>query len=757
MAPLRVPTMPAVDGDTASAHAATPVPRPSQLGHWVGWRWRGLVALTLAACLTIFGWMRSLAEAPHLPLQLKTNTAGQLILQAGPVAPLAAHVGQVLRALSAADGQGIELSALALALAPRWTPGDDHRQALLRLHQGLARAATQGALTLTWGDGRVTTVAMAPRGLVGLGGWPWPLAALALLVVLVGGVVALSRPHAGSLLYLLICVCQAASLLFLAGAMAQGLGLPAWMVAADMPTRATLDLISAGAAVHALALYPQRLRQARWLASLAWAAVAVLVTLLISERLVQPWWAVQAALLLAAMAAVGITRVALPNPVLVTVGRLALSAMVAVVVMSVGALAAPGVARLPMPWMGTTASTLVFVGNLWLIALLLAPFLMRSREAMREFVLLASVSTVAASLDVLFINVFSLAPFASLTLVVFIALGLYAAARQWLFDRLLASHALTTERIFEQLYRAAREVQAHPERHAQQLAVLLRELFEPLEVQRHAQPVAHSQVAGGGALLLVPVLAPSGPGLEAAPAQARNALLLRFARRGQRLFTREDARLADRVVEQLRRAVAYDLAVERGRSEERQRIAQDLHDDIGARLLTLMYQAPNPEMEDYVRHTLKDLKTLTRGLAAGEHVLSHAVAEWKTDLAQRVAAAGIDLDWSARFDQDLRLSMVQWSAITRVLRELVSNALHHGHASKVTVRLSLLQQELRLSVADDGVGGDPQAWAHGLGLGGVRKRIKLLGGDVIWRQGEPRGIVCEVRVSGFAIKPAALE
>ena len=70
--------------------------------------------------------------------------------------------------------------------------------------------------------------------------------------------------------------------------------------------------------------------------------------------------------------------------------------------------------------------------------------------------------------------------------------------------------------------------------------------------------------------------------------------------------------------------MAFDQAVEHGRSEERVRIAQDLHDDIGARLLTLMYKAQTPEMEDYVRHTLQDLKTLTRGLAAPNHRLSHA-------------------------------------------------------------------------------------------------------------------------------------
>ncbi len=155
-------------------------------------------------------------------------------------------------------------------------------------------------------------------------------------------------------------------------------------------------------------------------------------------------------------------------------------------------------------------------------------------------------------------------------------------------------------------------------------------------------------------------------------------------------------------------------------------------------------------MEDYIRHTLLDLKTLTRGLAAAEHRLSHAAAEWKADLTHRLTVAQVELGWAFDIDHDRVLSVVQWSALTRVLRELVSNALYHGHASRIEVTLRLQGPLLVLQVADDGQGRAPETWSHGLGLGGVRKRVKLLGGEVAWHENGGRGIACTVRVPDFA-------
>jgi signal transduction histidine kinase len=84
-----------------------------------------------------------------------------------------------------------------------------------------------------------------------------------------------------------------------------------------------------------------------------------------------------------------------------------------------------------------------------------------------------------------------------------------------------------------------------------------------------------------------------------------------------------------------------------------------------------------------------------------------------------------------------------------VLRELVSNALAHAHATRIDVEASIGDGALVLAVIDNGSGRAPQTWSHGLGLGGVRKRVKQLGGEVVWLENGERGIACRVSVPGF--------
>jgi len=724
---------------------------PTGPQRFIGWRRRALVLAALLGCLGVFTLARWIAGTPYLDAEWAAGPRGELVLQSSPQPALAALRGRVLASVAVPGGVALPVDAELLHRSPRWQVDDGARERQVSRHDALARtwAASRGTALLHFADGTEVQAAITARGFAGIGLAFWPLAGVALLLYLLAMVLLLARPQLRSGLFAIMAWAQAGNLLFMALECTRGMGVPAGALAVDMPVRMALDLCTGAAAVHAYALSPRRLHNAGSIAAAAWAGVALWISLA-GAGLIEPlwWWAQGAAALLgaAALAVAGHSHRIEPNPYALVMRRLAFAAlaglMLATLTVAVAAARSPESNAVVS---GVTSVVWVlFFGAL----LVLTPFLARSRQMLREFALLAGVSAVATSLDLLFVAVFSFGAFTSLAVAVFAGMGLYAGARQWALSHFIRSTPLTTERTFEQLYRAAREVQAHPARYAHLLTQLLRDLFEPLEVLRVDRVPVRARLAGGGAALVVPMRGTDdGSTPLAAPAVA---LVLRFAQRGQRLFTLDDARLADRVVEQLRRAVAYDMAVERGRTEERQRIAQDLHDDIGARLLTLMYQAQTREMEDYIRHTLLDLKTLTRGLAASEHRLSHAAAEWKADLTQRLTAARVTLNWQFNCDRDLRLSVVQWSALTRVLRELVTNALYHGHATQVDVNFTLEGPRLTLLVADDGEGRNPQAWAHGLGLGGVRKRVKLLGGEVGWQENGAQGIVCLVRVPRFA-------
>jgi len=753
-----IPPHPAAAADAAggdSTFEASTFERSIAAGtprRWMRWHLRGLALTALLGCLSVFTLAGWLAAAPAIDAQWVAGTDGTLVLQSSKQPALDALRGQVLTQVLAPGLPPLDVDAGLLHRWPRWQVDDARRAHEVAQHEGLAQrlAAAPGAVQLRFADGRVVDAPVAPRGYRGLGLPFWPLTGVALLLYLLAVVLVLARPQPHNLLFVTMALCQVGNLLFTALASGTALGLPAGASSSDLPLRVAFDLCTGAAALHLFALHPRRLPHVRALATAGWTVPLLWVALILARpdgAGLPLWWLAQGAGLLlggAALAVAGQSHRLEPNPYALAMRRLTAAALLGSITVTalVGAAShAPALAHgVPA---GVSLAWAVFLAGL----LLLTPLLARSRQLLREFALLAGVSTVATLLDLLFVAVFSLGTFTSLAIAMFIALGLYAGARQWLLNHLIGSRVLTTERIFDQLYRAAREVQARPARYPQLLTQLLRDLFDPLEVLRVDRVPVRSRVVSGGAALVVPMRTAGDETASTGPSAV--GLVLRFAQRGQRLFTVDDARLADRVVDQLRRAVAYDRAVERGRFEERQRIAQDLHDDIGARLLTLMYQAQNREMEDYIRHTLQDLKTLTRGLAASEHRLSHAAAEWKSDLTQRLTAAHVALGWSFSTDRDLRLSVVQWSALTRVLRELVSNALYHGHASRIDVAFSLEGPLLTLQVADDGNGRNPQAWAHGLGLGGVRKRVKVLGGEVAWSENGELGIVCAVRVPDF--------
>jgi signal transduction histidine kinase len=742
---------PFVDTDATAAELEAILSSRPSLPRWIGWRLRLLLLSVLAGCAGVFLLAYLLAEQPRIDATWKASPDGEIRLSASNDPLLREHIGQALDSVTLPQGRTLMADPVMLQRSPRWISDDGQRRLQRELRGEIAHSltghpASDARVTLHFATGKPVAVAVQPHGYGSLPPQFWILAGLALVLFLVGMVVLLAAPGWRNALYALMSMCQSGNLIFIALESAMGVGAPVGFPLWDWNLRTVFDLITAAAMAHLALTHPRKLPADLLWKLLIWGSALLICGIATRTDTPYAWWIVQAGCAALGLVAVGLMTWSsrrIPHPftlvlrrfTVVTVGTWAL----------LTASVAASASRPELQHGITTVGSMiwyVFLASL----LLLVPYLSRSQQVLREFSLLAATSTVATSLDLLFVAAFSLGQFASITLALTLSLGAYLAARQWIMSHLLGSSRLTMERLFERLYRMARELQSEPQRTTAALTRLLRELFEPLEVAQLNHPVNHSVILGNGSALLVPL----GRLRDLQEGAASSSLLVRYAHRGQRLFTSEDARLTDRIVEQLHRAVSFDQAVEQGRCEERMRIAQDLHDDIGARLLTLMYQAPTPELEDYIRHTLQDLKTLTRGLATQNHSLSDAAAEWKADLGHRLALAHVHLRWDLDFDQDIELTMVQWSALTRVLRELVSNVIAHAQATEARVGIRLHEDRLELTIADNGRGGDPQAWNHGLGLGGVRKRVKQMGGTVRWEANEPRGIACRVVVEQWS-------
>ncbi len=749
---------PPLGDNSATATLEEALRGADRLPQWIGWRLRllvGIVMLGLVGLLWVAQW---LSQQPRLTMGLQASAEGLVKVASARTPELQRLEGQPVEGLrlevTRPDGSlqvwTAAIEVLTLQRSGRWIPSASDRQSWMAQRVRLSEMAAQlppqgGTVLLELSKQPHEPVFLGPRGWAGITPLFWALSACALTLVAAGAVVLLAGPQWRNVGYMILMLTQAMHLLLTGVESNLDVFAPAWFLQLDCSLRMQLDLASAAAMIQVAVLHPRTVRHwSVWTLS-GW-TLAVVMGMTLGRLPPEHWWTwVQVCTTVLALGALALMWVAhrqVPHPFTLVLARFTAITIGCWILLS---LALPLHSARPDMQLNLATFAVMTWHVFFASQLLLSPYLTQSRQMLQEFSLLAASSTVAASLDLMFVALFSLGQFTSMTLSLFLSFGLYLSIRRWVMSHLLSGDNLSTERLFERLYRIARELERQPQRANEMMSRLMRELFDPLEAAVVQGDITATQVRGNGGLMLVRL--PDWPTDRSQPGKV---LVLRHAHKGQRLFTSEDARLATRIMEQLQRVLSFDRAVEQGRSEERLRIAQDLHDDIGARLLTLMYQAPNPDIEDYIRHTLQDLKTLTRGLSVQGHTLVDAASEWKRDISHRLNAARAELEWHATFDQNLDLSVVQWSALTRILRELVNNTISHAKARRVAIRLTLKDDHLSLTVEDDGVGRHPETWSHGLGLGGVRKRTKQLGGQVRWSEIEPRGIRCEVVVDHFS-------
>jgi PAS domain S-box-containing protein len=184
--------------------------------------------------------------------------------------------------------------------------------------------------------------------------------------------------------------------------------------------------------------------------------------------------------------------------------------------------------------------------------------------------------------------------------------------------------------------------------------------------------------------------------------------------------------------------------------QERQRLAQELHDETGQSfaaltvgLLNLLDEIEDTNSRARVTALLLQIFEAMEGVRRMAQGLRPAVLDDRGLKAAFEALArefehrfGIDVDLHVAGLDDDRLGDETETALFRILQEALTNVGRHSGATTVSVILERGSGQLRLIVEDNGrglPGGTPEACGEceGFGLRGMRERALLLGGSLV--------------------------
>lgn len=190
-------------------------------------------------------------------------------------------------------------------------------------------------------------------------------------------------------------------------------------------------------------------------------------------------------------------------------------------------------------------------------------------------------------------------------------------------------------------------------------------------------------------------------------------------------------------------------AVIRSQENERKRFAEDLHDGFGQLISALklnisQLDAENPkpisreDREKMYRNSvliLDDMYGEVRNIAFNlmpAILVKKGLVAAVEQLAERFGqGAGMQFNVQA-FDIPPRLDELTEISLYRVIQEVVNNIVKYAEASEIQVQFVSHEEELVLTVEDNGKGFHPQAFmeAKGNGWKNIRSRLNLIKGEI---------------------------
>jgi signal transduction histidine kinase len=178
--------------------------------------------------------------------------------------------------------------------------------------------------------------------------------------------------------------------------------------------------------------------------------------------------------------------------------------------------------------------------------------------------------------------------------------------------------------------------------------------------------------------------------------------------------------------------------------KERNRISQELHDDIGPKLTQITLLSEALKKENYgnttVQNELGNIANTSRELVQnmGEIIwslipenksLQNLLGYLREQLLQLLEYANIkyEINFNIKnIEHELEHALLR--NILLVTKEIVNNAVRHSKAENINIQCSLSENTLHFEIADDGIGMDLNNSTYGNGLRNIKQRIEESGG-----------------------------
>ncbi len=193
----------------------------------------------------------------------------------------------------------------------------------------------------------------------------------------------------------------------------------------------------------------------------------------------------------------------------------------------------------------------------------------------------------------------------------------------------------------------------------------------------------------------------------------------------------------------------------KGQEEERERIAKDLHDNLGGTLAALklgLRKKENkvaPEDLEMVERAVKEVRNIAHNLSSGlleKQGLGVALRE----LRDTIESSGI-LKFNLYLQSGLS-SIGQEAALElyRIVQELTNNTIKHADATEINLQTNLNEQTFNLIFEDNGKGFDTKASSGGMGMRNMNARLQKINGNLHIDSQPGRGTIVIIEIESKA-------